>query len=85
LVRSGSNDSENEIQAIIKLCTGHPNTVQVINHGPLKNLPLCYAINMEYCEYTLEDFIVTKESDRMYFEDMLVLKQMGHQYSSAEA
>ena len=51
------DDLTNEIRAIDKLCAGkHPNLVHVQRHNWLKDSPY-YAIDMEFCDLTLEEYI----------------------------
>lgn len=48
---------QNEARAITKLCIqGHQNIVKVYGHNHLKG-SVYYAIDMEYCELTLADYI----------------------------
>ena len=50
-------DVENEARAITKLCVqGHENIVKVYGHEHLKGSGY-YAIDMEYCDLTLADYI----------------------------
>jgi len=50
-------DVESEIETITKLCCqGHRNVVEVISHRALTSSPY-YAIDMEFCDLTLGDFI----------------------------
>lgn len=48
----------NEVRALNKLCkTGHPNIVQVLAYGQLKNDGAFYFIDMELCGATLENYL----------------------------
>lgn len=52
-----AEDVGNEIRAVTKLCAhGHKNIVNVRSHYLLQNSPY-YAIDMEFCELTLADYI----------------------------
>jgi serine/threonine protein kinase len=51
-------DVENEVRALDKLCTSkHPNIVQVLGHGKLKEDGAFVYIDMELCDITLERYI----------------------------
>lgn len=55
-------DVENEVRALTKLCVkGHLNIVQVRSHDWLSGSPY-YAIDMEYCELTLAEYIQEKRN-----------------------
>ena len=55
-------DIENEIRAVTKLCAkGHRNIIQVRGHDWLSGSPY-YAIDMEYCELTLGEYIREKRN-----------------------
>jgi serine/threonine protein kinase len=53
----------NEVRAINKLSGGHKNLVKIISHGwlPLSSQSgtqsRCYYIDMELCDYSLEQYI----------------------------
>jgi serine/threonine protein kinase len=52
-----TEDVQNEIRAVTKLCSQkHPNVIDVLCHDWLKGSPY-YAIDMEFCELTLADYI----------------------------
>lgn len=52
-----ADDIENEIDAIINLCSKrHRNIVEVFDLYELRDSPY-HAIDMEYCPFTLADFI----------------------------
>lgn len=51
-------DIENEVRALEKLCTSkHPNIVQVLGHGKLKEDGAFFYIDMELCDTTLGRYI----------------------------
>jgi serine/threonine protein kinase len=53
-----SVDVENEVRAIRRLCkTDHPNIVQVLDYGKLKQDGRFFFIDMELCETSLEAFL----------------------------
>jgi serine/threonine protein kinase len=54
-------DIENEVRAINKLCQSlHPNIVQVFHHGYLKRDSAFYFMDMELCDFTLEQYMNDK-------------------------
>lgn len=59
-------DIDNELRAIDKLCkTGHPSIVEVFEYGQLKPDLYFYYIDMELCDFTLEEYIHGKEVPRL--------------------
>jgi serine/threonine protein kinase len=51
-------DVQNEIRAVMKLCiTGHPHIVQILGNPAKLSNSTYYAIDMEFCEVTLENFV----------------------------
>jgi serine/threonine protein kinase len=55
-------DIENEARATTKLCTGsHENLIKVLRQGWLPDNS-CYYIDMELCDYNLEEYIQTQRS-----------------------
>lgn len=51
-------DIQNEVRAIKRLCkTGHPNIVQVLEYGSLKEDAMFFFIDMELCEASLEEYL----------------------------
>jgi serine/threonine protein kinase len=53
---------KNEIRAVNKLCkSSHPNIVQVLDFGKIKNDGALYFIDMELCSFTLESYIQGRE------------------------
>lgn len=55
-------DIDNELRAIDKLCkTGHPSVVEVFEYGQLQPDSSFYCIDMELCDFTLEEYIHGKE------------------------
>lgn len=61
IVQSRANaaqDLKNEIRAITSCSQhNHENIVYVLSHFPMQNL-IHYAIDMEFCELTLADYII---------------------------
>jgi serine/threonine protein kinase len=54
-------DVENEIRAVMKLCTtGHAHIVQILGKPAKLSNSTYYAIDMEFCKVTLENFIAGK-------------------------
>lgn len=49
---------------------GHPNIIQVVRHGWIETSPAYAIIDMEYCEFTLADYV----RERKVFEDVVALK-----------
>ena len=60
-----SNDIENEVRAIKKLCghDAHPNIVEVLRLGVLVGSPY-YFIDMELCDMNLENYIYNNSPKR---------------------
>jgi len=57
-------DVQNELRVIDKLCrNGHPNIVQVYRHGSLQRDSAYYYIDMELCEFTLDDCLCGRPPD----------------------
>jgi serine/threonine protein kinase len=51
-------DIQNEVRAVNRLCkTGHPNIVQVLEYGTLKDDAMFFFIDMEHCEASLEEYL----------------------------
>jgi serine/threonine protein kinase len=53
-----TQDVKNEVRALDKLCTSkHPNIVQILGHGKLKEDGAFFYIDMELCDITLERYM----------------------------
>ena len=51
-------DVENEAKVVSEVCRGHCNyVIEVLEHGWLEKTHSYYFIDMEYCNWTLEDYI----------------------------
>jgi serine/threonine protein kinase len=49
---------QNEVRSINRLCrTGHPNIVQVLEYGTLKEDAMFFFIDMDLCEASLEEHL----------------------------
>lgn len=56
--RIKKEDIDNEFRALNKLCkSGHPNIVQVLDYGQLKENGAFYFIDMEFCNASLEMYL----------------------------
>jgi serine/threonine protein kinase len=53
-----ADDVENEAKVVSEVCRGHcKHVVKVLKHGWLDGTRSYYYIDMEYCTWTLEDYI----------------------------
>ena len=74
-----ATDIDNEIRAVTKLCkSGHANIVQVFEFGLLKDDSAWHFIDMELCDFTLENYIRGDETPPLLSWEQVKLQKLFH-------